>query len=86
MEKRDASGVKGHLLVYPDVEGNTIVAFRIYEYDDHGKVKKRGVHAVFKDYEIRHHDLKVMLLDGTLFEDDGENYIDYDLPPRKSSV
>lgn len=57
---------------------DTIVAFRVYEYDENGKHKrdeKGGT--IFKDYEIRHHDLKVKLLDGHIYETDKGDFIDY---------
>jgi len=58
---------------------DTIVAFRIYEYDENGKHKRNEKGGtIFKDYKIRHHDLKIKLLDGHFIEtDDGKYYLDY---------
>ena len=57
---------------------DTIVAFRIYERDEDGKVKKdeKG-RAIFKDYKIRHHDLQIKLLDGHFYETDKGDFLDY---------
>ena len=57
---------------------DTIVAFRVYEYDEHGKHKRdeKG-RTIFKDYKIRHHDLRIKLLDGHIYETDEGGYIDY---------
>ena len=55
-----------------------IIAFRIYERNEDGKVKKDETdHAVFKDYEVRHHDLSIKLLDGRFYETDEGNFLDY---------
>lgn len=57
---------------------DTVVVFRIYERDEFDNVKKNEKgHAIFKDYEILHHDLRVKLLDGQFYETDEGNYIDY---------
>lgn len=55
-----------------------IVVFRIYERDGEGNLLKdeKGL-LIFKDYEIRHHDLWVKLLDGQMYETDEGDYIDY---------
>ncbi len=59
---------------------DTIVAFRIYEYDENGKHKKdENGRTIFKDYKISHHDLKIKLLDGYFYETDKGNFLDY--PP-----
>lgn len=56
----------------------TIVAFRIYEKDGEGNlIRNEKGHPIFKDYEIRHHDLSVKLLDGQMYETDEGDYIDY---------
>jgi hypothetical protein len=57
---------------------NIVVSFRIYEYDENGKHKRdeKGC-TIFKDYDIRHHDLKIKLLDGHFYETDEGNFIDY---------
>lgn len=57
---------------------DTIVAFRIYERDEDGEIKKdeKG-HIIFKDYKIRHHDLGIKLLDGHFYETDKGNFLDY---------
>lgn len=56
----------------------TVVVFRVYEYDENGKHKKNeDGHAIFKDYKINHHDLKVKLLDGQFYETNNGNFIDY---------
>ena len=55
----------------------TIVTFRIYEHNEDGTVKKNENGAIFKDYEIRHHDLKIKLLDGYFYETEEGNFIDY---------
>jgi hypothetical protein len=57
---------------------DTIVAFRVYEYDENGKHKrdeKGGT--IFKDYKIRHHDLHIKLLDGHFYETDKGDFLDY---------
>lgn len=56
-----------------------IVAFRVYEYDENGKHKNdEDGRTVFKDYEIRHQDLKIKLLSGFLYEtEEGDCYLDY---------
>lgn len=57
---------------------DTIVVFRIYERDEYDNVKKNEKgHAIFKDYEILHHDLRVKLLDGQFYETDEGDFIDY---------
>jgi len=57
---------------------DTIVAFRIYEYDEDGKHKKdENGNTIFKDYKIRHHDLKIKLLDGCFYETDEGDFLDY---------
>lgn len=86
----DAIGKEGFLLIYPDFSTaepdgermvkckDTIVAFRIYERDEDGNIKKdeKG-HIIFKDYKIRHHDLEIKLLDGHFYETDEGNFLDY---------
>lgn len=57
---------------------DTIVSFRIYEYDENGKHKRNEKgDTIFKDYRIYHHDLKIKLLDGKFYETEKGNYIDY---------
>ena len=57
---------------------DTIVAFRIYEYDENGKHKRNEKgDTIFKDYRIYHRDLKIKLLDGKFYETETGNYIDY---------
>lgn len=57
---------------------DTKIVFRIYERDENGKVKKNEKgHVIFTDYDIRHHDLQVKLLDGHFYETDEGNFIDY---------
>lgn len=76
----DAADTEGYLLIYPDMSTvvPTGIAFRIYERDKDGKVKKdeKG-HAIFKDYKIRHNDLQIKLLDGHFYETDKGNFLDY---------
>jgi hypothetical protein len=56
----------------------TKVVFRIYERDESGHVKKNDKGRIlFKDYDIRHHDLQVVLKDGHFYETDEGNFIDY---------
>lgn len=56
----------------------TKVVFRIYERNKDGSVKQdeKG-HVIFKDYDIRHHDLQVKLMDGHFYETDEGNFLDY---------
>lgn len=73
LEKRDAAGTRGYLL--RTLHGDLV--FRIYgEPDQTGR-------RPFRDYEIRHHDLRIELLDGTIFEGETkegyQGFIDYDL-------
>ena len=57
---------------------DTIVSFRIYEYDENGKHKvDENGHTIFKDYKILHHDLLIRLLEGHFYETDKGNFIDY---------
>ncbi len=54
------------------------VVFRIYDKDGEGNLlKNEKGHPTYKDYEIRHHDLMVKVLDGQMYETDEGNYIDY---------
>lgn len=55
----------------------TKVIFRVYEKDENGQIVKKNGVPVRKDYQIRHHDLKVKLLSGSLYETPEGNYIDY---------
>jgi hypothetical protein len=84
--QKEAKGIEGFLLIYPDFSTaeptgeknrfgqervkckDTIVVFRVYEKPGTG----------FKDYDIRHPDLKIKLLDGVLYETEEGNYIDYE--------
>lgn len=61
-----AKGLEGHLLIYPK-EMKDMIVFRVYAPD-----KK-----TYEDYEVRHHDLKIKLLDGFLYEDKKGKYIGY---------
>jgi hypothetical protein len=57
---------------------DTIVAFRVYEYDEHGKHKRdEEGGTIFTDYRIRHCDLKIKLLDGHFYETDKGDFLDY---------
>jgi hypothetical protein len=57
---------------------DTIIAFRIYEYDENGKHKRNEKGGtIFKDYRIHHQDLKIKLLDGKFYETEKGNYLDY---------
>jgi hypothetical protein len=57
---------------------DNIVALRIYEYDENGKHKRNEKGGtIFKDYKIRHNDLKIKLLDGKFYETEQGNYIGY---------
>ena len=61
-----------------ECKGNDIVAFRIYERNEDGthKLNEKG-RPIFKDYKIRHHDLKIKLLDGQFYETEEGNFLDY---------
>ena len=77
INKEVANGTEGCLLIYPDI-GKTKIVFRIYERTEDGHVKKNeDGHAIFKDYDIRHHDLSIRLLDGHFYETDEGNFLDY---------
>ena|SRR5581483_9900484 len=56
---------------------DTIIAFRIYEYDENGKHVLKNGKTSFKEYRIIHHDLEVKLLDGHFYETDEGNFLDY---------
>ena len=65
MQKISAKGVKGHLLD----NFNGTYSFRVY-----------GPNFEFKDYDLRHSDLMVMIVDpdATLYENDkGETWLDH---------
>lgn len=75
---KSAAGTEGFLLIYPDTEGNEIIVFRVYEYDENGKHKRNEKGGtIYKDYQIRHHDLKIKLLDGHFVETEKGDFIDY---------
>lgn len=65
MKKTPAKGIKGHLLY--NCDGS--YSFRVY-----------GADFKFKDYDLRHSDLMVMIVDpdSTLYENDkGEAWLDH---------
>ncbi len=71
MNKESAKDVEGFLLYNQFTE-----KFWFRRYADEPDGRK-----TFKDYEIRHYDIKVKIIDGGAFFEDGETrYIDYDIP------
>jgi hypothetical protein len=73
-----AEGTEGVILIYQDLDAKCQVVFRIYEKGEDGLPKKdeKG-HVIFKDYNVRHHDVKVKLLNGYFYETDKGNFLDY---------
>jgi hypothetical protein len=57
---------------------STKIVFRIYEYEEDGKIKKNEKgHPIYKDYDVHHHDLKIKLLDGYFHETEKGNFLGY---------
>ncbi len=56
----------------------TKIVFRIYERNEDGTVKidEKG-RGIYKDYDVRHHDLRIKLMDGQFYETEKGNYLDY---------
>lgn len=75
-DKKSAKDVEGILIAYANpCMGNLEFYFRIYDEKDKRK---------FVDYEVRHNDLKIKIMEHAALvqQDDGDHYLDYDLPPR----
>jgi hypothetical protein len=72
----------GHRIV--ECSGTKVV-FRVYERTDCGLPVMVDGKAIFKDYEVRHHDLAIKLLDGQFYETENGNYIDYPEYEHKAS-
>jgi hypothetical protein len=79
MKSKSAAGMEGKLLIYPsENDGRILVYFRVYDKDEHGRIKRNeDGKCQYKDYKIWHHDLEIKLLDGHCYETDGGNFIDY---------
>ena len=68
LQTKPAKGVKGYIMRGADIDGNRFYFFRVYD-EEHN----------FKDYDILHFDLEIVILedDATFYESETTKVLDH---------